>query len=159
MLRRILQETYELIDAKYYASNDYINSHLTAFGGTTCFLPYVVQYDDEVYFKFNSKPTHCLVGIGTSFKSSLILEFNTNQTKIHRSYLTGGTYNKNVLETDIDSLLCLKCVNLSSSEDKVELYFDGTYYDYWRNQLRNDNNTLRIDKFSNDTYDIEVYVL
>ena len=50
-----LQETYELLDAKYYASNDYINSHLTAFGGTTCFLPYVVQYDDEVYFKFNSK--------------------------------------------------------------------------------------------------------
>ena len=158
-LRSLLQKTYAIIDAQYHASNDYINAHLTEFEGKACFLPYVVEYGDKVCFKFNSKPIHCLVGIGTSSKSSLVWEFNTNQTKVHRSYLTGMTYPSNWLITQNIEVLGLEVNKLNDNEDKTNIYFNETYYDYYRNQLRSDNNTIRVDKFTNDDYDIEVYVL
>ena len=153
-----LTKTYDIVDAKYYADNTKINSYMASFGDHQCaFIPYTVQYGDEVSFKFNTKPTHCLIGIGTSASSSLVMEFNTNQTKIHRSYGTGSTYNNNWLDTY--SKMGIHMINLSSSEDKAEIYFDDVYYDYWRCQLRNTNNALRVEKFNNDDYNIEIIIL
>jgi len=154
----IQSETYSITDAKYYADNTKINSYMSAYEGHQCaFIPYTVQYGDEVSFKFNTKPTHCLIGIGTSSSSCLVMEFNTNQTKIHRSYGTGSTYNNNWLDTY--SKIGMHMINLSSSEDRSDIYLDDVYYDYWRCQLRTNNNVLRVEKFNNDDYNIEIIVL
>ena len=50
-------------------------------------------------------------------------------------------------------------INLSSSEDRSDIYLDDVYYDYWRCQLRTNNNALRVEKFNNDDYNIEIIVL
>ena len=153
-----LTKTYDIVDAKYYADNTKINSHMASFADHQCaFIPYTVQYGDEVSFKFNTKPTHCLIGIGTSSSSSLVFEFNTNSTKIHRSY--GGTSSYNNKWLDSYSKIGVKIINLSSSQDKGEVYLDDTYSDYWGCQLRTNNNGLRVEKFNNDDYNIEIIIL
>ena len=121
------------------------------------FIPYTVSYGDKVLFKFNTKPTHCLIGIGTSSSSCLVMEFNTNQTKTYRSYGTSSTYNNNWLDGHYKMTMGMS--NLSSSEDRSDIYFDDVYFDYWRCQLRSNNNGLRVDKFTNDDFNIEIIVL
>lgn len=151
-----VSETYSITDAKYYADNTRINSLLNSSG--IAFINYTVEKNDMVKFKFNTKPTHCLMGIGTSSSSCFVLEFNTNQTRIHRSYGTSSTYNTKWL--DNYSEIALKVVDASSSSyDNTEVYRDGDYVDYWNCQLISTNNGLRVDKFTNDDYNIEIIVL
>ena len=152
----LLTKTYDIVDAKFYADNTRINSLLNSDG--IAFINYTVEKNDMVKFKFNTKPTHCLMGIGTSQSSCFVLEFNTNQTKIHRSYGSASTYNNNWLDTY--SEIALKVVDASSSSyDNTEVYRDGDYVDYWNCQLISTNNGLRVDKFTNDDFNIEIIVL
>ena len=131
---------------------------MQSYEGHQCaFIPYTLSYGDVVSFKFNTKPTHCLIGVGTSSSSCWVVEFNTNQTKVHRSYGTGSSYNNKWL--DNHSKISIALSNLNTSEDKVDIYLDDVYADYWRCQLRSNNNAIRVEKFTNDDYDIEVIVL
>lgn len=154
-----LSITY-VTDAKYYASNSRIDSNRQSVGSGhyATFLPYNVQYDDKIHFVFNTKPTHTLIGIGTSSSSCFVLEFNTNQTRVHRDYLSGSTYGNSWLDSIISEFV-LEPVYLSSSEDKTNVYRDDSFIDYWRCQLRSRNNSLRVDKFTNDDFNIDIIVL
>ena len=150
-----LTKTYDIVDAKYYADNTRINSLLDSNG--RAFINYTVEKNDMVKFKFNTKPTHCLMGIGTSQSSCFVMEFNTNQTKLHKSTGT-STYNSNWL--DSHSEIGVEIVAVSTSSDKANVYFEGAYADSWGvGQLRSNNNGLRVDKFTNDDFNIEIIVL
>ena len=151
----LLTKTYDIVDAKYYADNTKINSLLNSSG--IAFINYTVKKNDMVKFKFNTKPTHCLIGIGTSQSSCFVLEFNTNQTKIHRSTSSVSTYNNKWIDTD--SEIGLEVVSVSTSSDKTNVYFEGTYQDFWGCKLETNNNGLRVDKFTNDDFNIEIIVL
>lgn len=131
---------------------------MASYSGHQCaFIPYSVAYGDKVSFKFNTKPTHTLIGVGTSSSSCFVLEFNTNQTKVHRSYGSGSTYNNNWL--DSYSTIELNPVYYSSAYDNTNVYRDGVYADYWNCQLRSENNGLRVEKFNNDDFNIEIIIL
>ena len=151
----LVSETYSILDAKYYADNTRINSLLDSNG--RAFINYTVERNDMVKFKFNTKPTHCLIGIGTSQSSCFVIEFSTSQTKIHRSSSGTSTYNSNWLDTH--SEIGLEIVAVSASSDKGNVYFEGTYADYWGCKLQSNNNGLRVDKFTDDDYNIEIIVL
>ena len=153
-----LTKTYDIVDAKYYADNTKINTYMASLSDHQCaFIPYTVQYGDTVSFKFNTKPTHCLIGVGTINSSSLVMEFNTNSTKIHRSYGTGKSYGNNWLDGQYK--ITIEMTNVSSSEDRADIYRDGVYVDYWGCQLRANNNALRVEKFNNDDYNVEIIIL
>ena len=152
-----VEDELTIIDAKFYASNSAIDSQATTFDNhNVAFFDYAIQYDETVYFKFNTKPTHCLIGIGSSSQSGLVWEFNTNSTKCHRNYGSASSYSVNWL--DSTSEFDIK-VTYNGTRARGDIYRDKVYWDYWQFNLTSTVQKLRIDKFPNDDYDIEVYVL
>lgn len=152
-----IEDELTIVDAKFYASNNAIDLQTTTFDNrNVAFFDYAIQYNDTVYFKFNTKPTHCLIGIGSSSQSGLVWEFNTNSTKCHRNYSSGSSYSTNWL--DSTSELGIKVV-YNGTRARGDIYRDKVYWDYWQFNLTSTVQKLRIDKFPNDDYNIEVYVL
>ena len=152
-----VEDEITIIDAKFYASNSAIDSQATTFDNrNVAFFDYAIQYNETVYFKFNTKPTHCLIGIGSSSQSGLVWEFNTNSTKCHRNYSSGSSYSTNWL--DSTSELGIKVV-YNGTRARGDIYRNKVYWDYWQFNLTSTVQKLRIDKFPNDDYNIEVYVL
>ena len=147
----------KVLDAKFYASNDTIDSQAQTFSDhTATFLNYPIQYRETVYFKFNTKPTHCLIGIGSSSTSGFIWEFNTNSSQVHRNYGANTTYSYNLLDT-YDEIGIETQYN--GTRAMGNLYRDRVYWDYWQFNMTSAVQKLRVDKYPNDDYDIEVIVL
>lgn len=142
---------YDFIDAKYYASNSDIPN-----GTGMNILPYPVQNGNKIHFRFHSLPNHTLIGIGNSSTSDYVLEKNGDTYKYHRN--TGGTTgtpsSAHTFTTSEDFIM-IKTSKTSPS--RTEIFKNNTYVDWWTSG--NSANRIRVDKFSNDDFNIEVFVL
>ena len=148
--------------AKKIFTNQQINAQQTAFDGAqTSFIPYNVQIGDKVHFVFHSKPSQALFGIGTSQASGLVIQVVPGQTKIHRNYSSStSTYNGNILDTY--SVITLRpemdSGSYSTSYYLTHVFRDYIYWDCWRSYINSDTKGIRVDKFENDDYDIDVII-
>lgn len=80
----------------------------------------------------------------------------------------GNNYNiwRNVLNNDknvynhqftVDSDFIMKVTPFETSRDRCDLYRGEDYITYWRCKL--DSSYIRVDKFFNDDFELEVFVL
>lgn len=142
---------YDFIDAKYYASNLDIQNGLNI-------LPYPLQNWDRIHFRFHSLPNHTIIGIGNSSTSDYVLEKNGDTYKYHRNpsgvSSTGTPSSAHAFEVGKDYIFIK---NNKTSPSRTEIFKNNTYVDWWTSG--NSANRIRIDKYANDDFNIEVFVL
>ena len=158
----LVSEIYDIVDAKYYASNSRINSEGFAYNNDRYlfYSTYKVAINDEIHFRFKTVPTKAIVGIATWSPSV------TNQFLISKDI--SGQYDLIKNRNGDRSNVSASVHGFYTTQDliiKVEKY--NTYNrvivsndsntDWWEFKLNNGN--IRVDKFFNYDYDIEVFVL
>lgn len=157
----LVTETYGLIDAKYYASNSRIDAEHFEYNNDRYlfYSTYVVAVNDEIHFRFKSVPTTAIVGIGTWSPNI------TNQYLIQKS---NNTYNLIKNRNGDRSNVSASVHGFYTTQDliiKVETYntynkaviSNGSNTDWWEFTLN--SGKIRVDKYMNDDYEIEVFVL
>lgn len=155
----IISNSCNIIDAKYYASNETISSAPSYNNDRTLFASdYTLSEGDKVHFRFKSMPNRCIYGFGSTAGSDFVFEKDGTTLKVWRNVLNNTSYNNpsNYMpSTEYD--IVMEFTKYSSSTYRMKLYKDDTYIDYWNcgNSIRK----VRVDKFFNDDFEIEVFVL
>ena len=146
------------MDAKWAVRNATIDQQKNTNG--QYFSDYRVQRDDDLYFIFKSIPNDCQVGIGSPNSNEIVSRFrqNPDKTNICRNYLNNSEYNSNWLKTHSMNFGG-KVERYDSIDDKITYHFDGVPLDWWRFRWNDTHNTIRIDKYDGDDYEIDAYIL
>lgn len=156
---------YQLIDAKYYASNSRIDSEAIPYNNDRYLFSsnYSISLGDKVVFRLHSIPDTGIVGFGSlsgydgifyrhDGHTDLLRSVNQNRLNIESLY---PSYASNPI-WDIHDL-CMTKIK-SGSQYRANLsYDDEAMFDYW--EVGNTINKIRVDKFINDDFDIEVFVI
>lgn len=156
-----VSETYGLIDAKYYASNSRIDTENFEYNDDRYlfYSTYQVAVNDEIHFRFKSVPTGGLVGIGTwtpNITNQFLIQKANNQYNLIKNR-NGDRSNVNAsvhgFYTTQDLIIKVETYN---AYNKV-VVSNGSNTDWWEFSLN--SGKIRVDKFMNDDYEIEVFVL
>lgn len=154
----VTSEPCQVIDAKYYASDSLISSAPVYNNDRYLFASdYTVQVGDIIHFKFKSLANRMLVGIGSTQGSDFTFEKDGTTLKYWRNVLTNGSYSNPSFMFSTEHETVMELVHPSSSEYRVNLYKDDVYVDYWR--CGHSISKIRVDKYFNNNFEIEVYVL
>lgn len=153
----IVSETYDIVDAKYYASNSRIETEGQDYNGQRkIFLSsYEVSYDDVIHFKLgNTIPYHLELGISNqNYVNDVLVVKDGSTVKLHRSILSTETLSYSFTGgTDFS----MKPVD-TSPNDRIYLYNNGTELTWYQIQLS--GKKIRADKYYSYPYTIEIIVL
>ena len=155
-----IEGTYELIDAKYHASNSVVDSYGPSYANNRylCVLPYPIQVEDKIHFRFKSIPNKTIIGVGSTAGSDLTVEKNGSTYNIWRNVVSSQSKVGSAYTFSIEHDFILYKTSQSGYSNKVGYLYNGdSYIDWW--QMGSSINRIRVDKFFNDDYEIEVFVL
>jgi hypothetical protein len=147
-----LQETYELIDAKYYADTNAINSWATSSSGvnTNYTSTYEMTTGDTLVMKLKNVPTSFVCGVT---KGSSYCQFMKDNNS-YKIYWTGSNSNVSTSITT-SSIIKLKLASANSQE----WYVDDTLIKTISNHSISSPNPM-IRKYQSGTFDMEyIYVI
>ena len=158
--RMIVSETYDIIDAKYHASNSRIELEGVDYNNQRLIFvsDYEVSYDDVIHFRFgDTVPTNCGVGISSkSYSNDVFIEKTGSTTKLYRI----GSYNPTISNPFVANHdFCMKPVESTTAgaNDQCWLYDNDNYINWYNFKLI--NKKVRVDKYYSYPFTIEIIVL
>ena len=156
----IVSETYDIVDAKFYASNSRIESEGVDYNNQRLIFvsDYEVASDDVIHFRFgNTVPNTLGLGISSkSYANDVLIEKTGSTTKLYRNRLDNPTIsNPFVANHDF----CMKPVESTTTggNDQCWLYDNTTYINWYSFKLT--NKKVRVDKYYSYPFTIEIIVL
>lgn len=155
---KVSSEPLEIIDAKYYVSDEIISSAPDYNNDRTLFASdYIIQLGDKIHFRFKSVPYRVIAGIGSTQGSDFVFEKVGTTLKYWRNVLNNGSYSSPSFMFSTEYETVMEFLRYDSTQYKINLYNGENYVDYWR--CGNSISRVRVDKFYGDECEIEVYVL
>lgn len=159
----ILSEPIELIDAKIYISNNELSTKCSATPYNNDRVIYASNYNislgDKIHFRVkNSVPSKLIFGMGSTAGADYVLIKENSSYSYYRSVTSNsGSLSSTYYGVNTTSDIVFEKFRKDSSTYQINIYRDSSYIDYWR--CGNNINKIRIDKFNNIDYEIDVFVV
>ena len=154
----LISNSCKIIDAKYYASNETISSAPTYNNDRTLFASdYTLSEGDKVHFRFKTIPNKCIYGFGSTAGADFVFEKDGTTLKYWRNVSSNGSYSNPDFMPSTEYDIVMEFTKSGSSDYRMYLYKDDDYVAVW--VCGNSIKKIRVDKFFNDDFEIEVFVL